>query len=188
VASKSPGTSWLSELLSRRVEELAYRDFPVVGESSTVVEAAEMMRKHGQGAAVVRFSDGSLGIVTERDVLYKVVARGLDPRTTRVREIASRPLESVEEGTSMEEALSKMASKHVRRLGVVGKDGKLVGVLTVERMLGPDGAVILPIPEVPAGYMCPFCGSVFRTKEELSKHIDRVHIGLGLLEGNTSKW
>ena len=175
-------------MLSRRVEELAYRDFPVVGESSTVVEAAELMRERNQGAAIVKFSDGSLGIVTERDMLYKVVARGLDPRTTRVGEIASRPLESVVEGTLMEEALAKMASKHVRRLGVIDRDGRLVGVLTAERMLGPDGALVLPIPEVPAGYICPFCGSILRTKEELSRHIDKVHIGLGLLEGNLSKW
>ena len=188
MALKLSGTGWISELLSKRVEELAYRDFPVVGESSSAVEAAGLMRERNQGAAIVKFSDGSLGIVTERDVLYRVVARGLDPRTTRVGEIASRPLESIEEGSSMEDALVKMASKCVRRLGVVDGDGRLVGLLTVRRILGSGDAAALSMPEASEGCTCPFCGSVFHTKEELSRHVDMVHIGLGLLEGNTSKW
>ncbi len=70
---------------------------------------------------------------------------------------------------------------------MVGADGRLRGPLTLERLLGPGGPALLPVPRVPKGYICPFCGSTFQTKEELSRHIDRAHIGLGLLEGNASK-
>jgi len=181
-------TGWLRDVLSRRVEELADGDVPILDESSSIRDAAAAMRDRGKRAAVVRFHDGSLGIVTERDVLYKVAAEGLDPRSVPVGHVASRPLESVKEGTRMEEALARMASRGIRRLGVVAGDGGLRGLLTLENMLGPGGPAILPIPRMPTGYICPFCGGVFSTKEELSRHIDRVHIGLGLLEGNVSKW
>jgi CBS domain-containing protein len=182
------GASWLREVLSKRAEELADGDPLFVDESSSAKEVAAAMRERGKCAAVVRFRDGFLGIVTERDVPYRLVAEGLDPNSTPVGRLASRPLESVREGTVVEEAVALMASRGFRRLGVVGADGRLRGLLTLERLLGPGGPALLPVPRVPKGYICPFCGSMFQTKEELSKHIDRAHIGLGLLEGNVSKW
>ncbi|MGC8613109.1 MAG: CBS domain-containing protein, partial [Conexivisphaera sp.] len=188
VASKSPGSSWIREILSRRVEELADGDPLVVEELSPVRDVTAAMRQRAVCSAIVKFRDGSLGIVTERDVLYKVVASGLDPNTTPVGRVASRPLESVKVGTTVEEALARMASRGIRRLGVIGEDGGFRGLLTLEVLLGPGGSALLPVPRIPKGYICPFCGSQFLSKEELSKHIDRVHIGLGLLEGNVTKW
>jgi hypothetical protein len=160
------GASWLREVPYRRAEELADGDPLFVDESSSAKEVAAAMRERGRCAAVVRFRDGSLGMVAERDVPYGLVAEGLDPNSTPVGRLASRPLESVR----------------------VGADGRLRGLLTLERPLGPGGSALLPVPRVPEGFICPFCGSTFQTKEELSRHIDRAHIGLGLLEGNASKW
>ncbi|MFP3284832.1 MAG: hypothetical protein RXP89_02135 [Nitrososphaeria archaeon] len=159
------GASWLREVPYRRAEELADGDPLLADESSSAKEVAAAMRERGRCAAVVRFRDGSLGMVAERDVPYRLVAEGLDPNSTPVGRLASRPLESVR----------------------VGADGRLRGLLTLERPLGPGGSALLPVSRVPKGFICPFCGSTFQTKEELSRHIDRAHIGLGLLEGNASK-
>ncbi len=180
--------SWLVEALSRRVEELADPEFPIVEEHSAVSQAVEMMCNVNRCAAIVKFVDGSLGILTDMDVLRGVVARGLDARSTRVGQLASRPLETVQDGTKVGEALALMASKRLRYLGVVSREGRLRGLLTFEEVLGPAGPAIVPIPRVPGNYVCPFCGSAFGSKEELSRHIDLVHVGLGLLEGNTSRW
>ncbi|MFP3209014.1 MAG: hypothetical protein RXR82_04810 [Nitrososphaeria archaeon] len=182
-----PGASWLREVPYRRAEELADGDPLLADESSSAKEVAAAMRERGRCAAVDGFRDGSLGMVAERDVPYGLVAEGLDPNSTPVGRLASRPLESMREGTLVEEAVALMASRGFRRLGVVGADGRLRGPLTLERPLGPGGPALLPVPRVPEGYICPFCGSTFQTKEELSRHIDRAHIGLGLLEGYASK-
>ena len=54
---------------------------------------------------------------------------------------------------------------------------------------GGSGQVPLPELATPDSFTCPYCNAVVKTREELSKHIDRTHIGgAGLLEGNTTKW
>ena len=130
-----------------------------------------------------------LGIITERDILYKVVASGLVPQEVKSRDVMSSPLQTIEASSKVAEAISKMSKLGVRRL-VVTRNGEMAGLVTQKAVVsGPRGQhVALPELGRPGGVSCPYCDAVMKTPEELSKHIDQVHLGPGLLEGDRSKW
>ncbi|MEM2718361.1 MAG: CBS domain-containing protein, partial [Candidatus Bathyarchaeia archaeon] len=74
------------------------------------------------------------GIITERDIIEKVVRSNRDPSKIRAEEIMSSPLISVEADKTLKDALTLMRDKKIRRLGVTRK-GKLVGIITERRVL-----------------------------------------------------
>lgn len=179
----------LKESLDEPVSNYMSIDYAVVPENETVHLAAVAMQKSGSTEAIVMKDGRPAGIVTERDILYKVVAPGLEPNEVKVGTIMSAPVETVEESAKVEEAISKMSKLGLRRLAVTRK-GQLVGLITQKAVVsGPVGQHI-PLPELarPKTLTCPYCGASMNSKEELSKHIDQVHLGMGLLEGDRSKW
>jgi CBS domain-containing protein len=97
--------------------------------NSTAVEAARIMKQADTGVVPVT-EDGRLaGMVTDRDIAIRVVAEGKDPGSTKVGEIASKELVTVDPQQDLDEALRLMAQHKVRRLPVVEEGGRLVGVL-----------------------------------------------------------
>jgi CBS domain-containing protein len=104
----------------------------------TIRTAAQRMAATDVGTLVVL--DGAagarpVGIVTDRDVVLRCVAPGLDPDQHRIDSIMTQPLHAVDEGTSVEEALQQMAKVATRRLVVLGESGKLAGVLSLDDIL-----------------------------------------------------
>jgi CBS domain-containing protein len=95
----------------------------------TVAYAAKMMRDEDVGFAPIVEGDRLVGALTDRDIAIKVVAEGRDPQTTKVSEVASRDLITVEPEQDLDEALQLMAEHQVRRLPVIEQDRRLVGVL-----------------------------------------------------------
>ena len=165
------------------------REFARVGEGESIHEAAAAMQKVGTTEAIVMKGKAPVGIITERDILYKVVARGLVPQRVRSAEVMSSPLETVEESATVADAISKMSTLGLRRL-VVTRGGELIGLVTQKAVVaGPRGQNV-PLPELakPSGVSCPYCDAVLKSREELSKHIDQAHLGMGLLEGDRTKW
>lgn len=113
------------------------------GES--VRAAAERMTKRAVGTLVVVDGEGRpVGIVTDRDLVTRVLGENLDPATLTVSAVMSTPPVSVEEETPIESALTLMAERGVRRLVVVDGDGRLIGILSL------DDAVELLVEEVAA--------------------------------------
>ncbi len=98
-----------------------------VGDS--VVEAAKLMK--GEDAGLAPIVDGSrlVGVVTDRDIVVRVIAEGRDPNATKVEEVASQNLVTIDPQQGLDEALRLMAQHQVRRLPVVEEDGKLVGIV-----------------------------------------------------------
>ena len=88
-----------------------------------------MMKDENVGFAPIVEGNRLVGTVTDRDIAIKVVAEGKDPDSTRVGEIASTNLVTVDPQQELDEALRLMATNQVRRLPVVEEDGKLVGVV-----------------------------------------------------------
>ena len=134
--------------------------------------------------------ESPVGIVTERDILYKIVATGLIPQQVKSKDIMSAPLETIDESAKVRDAIAKMSSLGIRRLGVT-RDGKIVGMVTQKAVAEGGVSKSIPLPELapPRGFACPYCGAVSDSREGLSKHIDRTHTGgLGLLQGDPSKW
>lgn len=97
--------------------------------SSSIVEAAKLMKSEDVGSIPVTEGDRLVGIVTDRDIAVRVVAEGKDVQTVTVGEIASKDLVTVDPQQDLDEALRLMAEHQVRRLPVVEEDGRLVGIL-----------------------------------------------------------
>jgi CBS domain-containing protein len=100
-----------------------------VGVGDSVVDAAKLMRGEDAGIAPIVDGDRLVGVLTDRDITVKVVAAGKDPASTKVEEIASTNLVTIDPEQNLDEALRLMAQHQVRRLPVVEEDGKLVGIV-----------------------------------------------------------
>lgn len=183
-----------SEDLSHRAVEVADKNPIILDESTNLAEAARLMRKEqGSSILVGRDSQHVIGIVTERDILYRVVAESRGPFKTTLKEIMSSPLVTVDEAISVKDAITLMRSNAIRRVPVT-KEGRVIGMLALKSIVGNHHNESVELAEVEAPgtvevkVMCPYCQSRFSNKEELSKHIDRLHLGSGLLEGDVRRW
>ena len=97
----------------------------------TIVEAAEMMQREDVGLVPV-VEDGStklIGVLTDRDIVLKVVAAGRDPRGTAVSEVMTTDPISCQQHDPVEAVLKVMAARQVRRIPIVDKDGSIVGIV-----------------------------------------------------------
>jgi CBS domain-containing protein len=100
-----------------------------VSPETPLSQAAELMESEDVGALPVLDGEHLAGMITDRDIVVRAVAKGKDPRGMPVREIATKDVISVGPEDSLSEALRLMASHQVRRLPVVDQDNRLVGVL-----------------------------------------------------------
>lgn len=113
-----------------RVSEIMTTN-PVIVEASTpVINVAEEMRNNDIGGLVVR-KDGKLcGIVTDRDIVVRVLAAGKDPKTTKIDLACSHELLTVAPDQDASDAVKLMRERAVRRLPVV-QDDRLVGIVSL---------------------------------------------------------
>jgi CBS domain-containing protein len=125
----------------RSIRDLMTTNPTTVDPSAKVVDAARAMRQQDVGPVPVVENDRLAGIVTDRDIVLRVVAEGADPQSTTVGEIMSSDLVTVDPDQPLEEALRLMAQHQVRRLPVCEEDGRLVGIVAqadVATELGDD--------------------------------------------------
>ena len=183
-----------SERLSHKAIDLADKNPVILDESTTLADAARLMRKEQMSSILVgQDNQHVIGIVTEIDILYRVIAEGRVPSKTILKEIMSSPLITVEEKTTVKDAIAIMRKNAIRRVPIL-KQGLVTGLLTLKSIVGNNHKENIELAEVelPATVdskaMCPYCQSQFSNKEELSKHIDRLHLGSGLLEGDLRQW
>jgi signal-transduction protein with cAMP-binding, CBS, and nucleotidyltransferase domain len=97
---------------------------------NTVSDASRLMRKTGVGSIIVMQKGKARGILTERDIIYKVIAPGHDPKKTKLARIMSRPLKVIKASDRVESAASALRTNKIKRLPVVNAAGKLVGIIT----------------------------------------------------------
>jgi CBS domain-containing protein len=95
----------------------------------SVAYAAKMMRDEDVGIAPIVEGDRLVGVLTDRDIVVRVVVEGRDPEQVKAGEVASRDVVTLDPQQDLDEALRLMARHQVRRLPVVEEDGRLVGVL-----------------------------------------------------------
>lgn len=162
--------------MDAKVEDFMRKELVTLNEDKSVYEGAKVMKDQGIGSLIVTKDDKPVGIITERDILYKVVAEGKDPAKTPLKEVMSSPLISVPIGTTVREALTIMVKNNIRRLLI--RDGdKIVGIISQRTCVGDIKKQAISIElELPKCVKCPYCGSLFPDKEALYRHIDRIHI------------
>ena len=115
--------------MAKTIKDAMTSNPKTVTSDQTVADAARIMKQEDAGVVPIVDGDRLVGVVTDRDITITVVAEGKDPQSTRVTEIASRDLVTVDPQQDLDEALRLMAQHQVRRLPVVEEDGRLVGIL-----------------------------------------------------------
>jgi CBS domain-containing protein len=106
---------------------------------STISEAAHLMRRKHTGDLVVvaddELKEEPLGVITDRDIVIEVLAKGLDPATTLVGSVIRTPVVIAREDEDITQAMERMRTHGVRRMPVVGSRGRLIGIVTVDDVL-----------------------------------------------------
>lgn len=116
-------------LQGQKVEDAMTKAVVAVELNANAKECALMMAKKGVSCAVITQNRSAIGIVTERDLVSKIMAESLEAKTVLVRDIMSTPLITIGPDAPLTGAAELMARYRVRRLVVVN-DGALVGVIT----------------------------------------------------------
>ncbi|MGQ9640562.1 MAG: CBS domain-containing protein [Candidatus Bathycorpusculaceae bacterium] len=111
------------------VRDVMSKDVKVVRPDTNVKEVVATMDKFDIGSIIVVQGERPVGIITERDILRRLVGPSLAPETLTARHVMTSPVVTINEMTSIEEAAKLMAKKKVKRLPVMSDD-KLVGILT----------------------------------------------------------
>ena len=182
--------------LDAPVTEVMDYNVVILDDSASINEAARGMEENGVTSILVRDSESGkvAGIVTERDIIYRAVAKSLGMYKAKIKKIMTTPLITVDKQTPCIDAIKIMREKGLRRLPVL-EQGNIIGIITLMELAGnvPERNIDLAELEKPQTsetpiLTCPYCESKFSDKSELSKHIDRIHLGSGLLEGDLRKW
>jgi CBS domain-containing protein len=126
-------------------------DVVSVAADTSVSEAAELMRDRDIGDVLVARDDVLLGIVTDRDIVVRVLADGLDPRSTPIEQACSGDLVVVRADDSVSDVIRLLRDRAIRRVPVMD-DGRAVGIISLgdlARQLDPQ-SVLAEISAAPA--------------------------------------
>ncbi len=122
------------------IAEICNREVIVMQREESVLDAAKLMRERNVGTVVVVEGDEPgrvpIGIVTDRDLVVEIIALQVDPAMVRIGDIVVPKLVTVRDDCGVYEAIRFMRSKGVRRLPVVDGNGTLLGIVTLDDLLG----------------------------------------------------
>ncbi|MGK5543892.1 CBS domain-containing protein [Streptomyces sp. URMC 127] len=116
--------------MGRKIREIMSNVPVAVGPQTSVVEVARRMREEDIGAVLVTDGDRLRGLVTDRDLVVRILAEGGDPGERTVHQACSEELVSVTPDDAAEDAVRLMREHTVRRLPVV-EDGRAVGIVSL---------------------------------------------------------
>jgi len=111
------------------VRDVMARNVKTVRTDDTVLEAVSKMNKFRIGSVVVTNNGRPVGIVTERNIMERIVEPRLDPMMVRVKEIMSSPVITIESNAGLDEAVQVMIKKSIKKLPVT-EGGKVTGILS----------------------------------------------------------
>ena len=157
------------------VKEAMTEKVLTITSTATVAQAARVMAERGVGSIVIVKGKKPVGILTERDLLMKVVAEDTKPSTIRVSKVMSSPVLTVKPDVEITDAARTMVKNKIRRLPVVEK-GKLIGIITASDItaISPELIDVLPSrPEAVPGEeieesVCEVCGEVTQSLYEVN--------------------
>ena len=195
--------------LAMQIDKIMETDALIMQADNTISEAIKLMQEKDAKVVLVAHQGEAIGIVSKSDILFKAVAKNMQLSKARLREIMSSPVYSLPPQTTLQEALDYMDKYSIKQI-IVSSGTSILGILrraniheqvqkasvsTVESLT--EGAPMCIINPNAVQYVkdlksakavCPYCESPFDDKNALSKHIDRLHGGAGLLEGDTRQY
>jgi CBS domain-containing protein len=175
-------------MLNEPVSKYTDHHMTVIESHYKVNYAAKVMMDSQVDSVLVYENDDVIGIVTLKDIVKDVVAQGKDPKKITLKEIAHKPIIKIHKDEKVKDAIAVMTKNDVRRLIVVNEE-RPIGIISQKAVIGNLGKYSAPLPEleIPNKIRCPYCSSLYDDKKSLSHHIDDIHIGKGLFEGNLTQ-
>lgn len=135
-----------------RVADVMTRDIEFIDASASVAEAAAVMGDLGVGALPVGSAEDLQGVLTDRDILFRVVAKGLNNTAVTVGDVMTTTLYSCRQEDAVQTALDLMGARNLRRLPVLDANGVMVGLVTLSdlsrRMLLDSGVIQQAVREI----------------------------------------
>lgn len=110
------------------VKEIMH-DATIMDPDSSVLEVSRVMKEKDIGSVLVKVNPLDFGMVTERDIIIRVIARDLDPKSVKARDIMTELRYTIDGNASIEKASEIFNLHHIRRLPVM-EDGEIIGVIT----------------------------------------------------------
>jgi CBS domain-containing protein len=117
--------------MGMKLANVMTREVDFVSPEDSLQEAARHMAERGVGALPVCDGGRLVGMVTDRDIVVRSVARGEEPRGVRVADAMTYDVECCTEDSSLEEVGRRMAERQVRRIVVLDDDKKMVGIVSL---------------------------------------------------------
>jgi CBS domain-containing protein len=125
----------ITETIGRIVESKAIQELFTIPASATVAEAVALMSQKGIGAVIIQNRGGPVeGIVTERDLMRRVLNEGRDPKTTPTSQVMSREVRRIPSSATVEEGLRLMVVHGHRHL-LVEDDGNVQGLVSIRDLM-----------------------------------------------------
>jgi len=118
----------------KRVKDVMSRKVICLDKKCTVADVAKIMDENGIGSVLITENGKAAGIITERDVITKCVAKGKEPSKTTVEGIMTTPLVSVDQDCMVDDAAKLMVSKMIRRLPIID-NGDIIGMVTATDLI-----------------------------------------------------
>jgi len=134
--------------MSLKLKDVMIEDVITVGEKATVKEAVELMNKHEIGCLIVVKKKKPTGIVTERDMLKRILLESKNPEKSKVNDIMSKPLIVGKPQMPIEDAVKLMFKRNIKKLPVAEND-HLVGLVTLTDLVRSE-QIIKMLKKLPA--------------------------------------
>ncbi len=119
--------------------EIMNEEVDVINFDKTVQDAARMMADCGYGALPVEKDDKMIGMITDRDITVRAVAKGIDPATTRIEDCMSQGIDWCFDDDDVNALAEKMAKSKHRRIPIVNHDKRLVGIVSLGDLAAAAG-------------------------------------------------
>ncbi|RZN47576.1 CBS domain-containing protein [archaeon] len=150
------------------IEDIIDTDILLMKSTSTVMEAVRKMHEKNTDYALICNDGAPEGIVTERDVISKVLTAGLNPEKVPLYKIMTTPVTTIEKNAEVIDAWNLISESKIKRL-IVTENEKVVGVITSFSILSIAPEIFTHEEELsrPEGGFCEFCGNYFPSLNEV---------------------
>ncbi len=120
--------------LDRPVKDFLGKSYCAMDADKTILDAVKCMDENKTGTVIVTEDGKPVGVITEKDIVYKVILREHNPSEIKLKDVMSSPIIKVSPDTPLKDALKIMVEKNVRRI-LVTEDDKLLGLVTLKANL-----------------------------------------------------